>query len=93
MSKSKNAKNVVPSLAKIQRDVQKARIKRSKQHHTTSFMLFDGRYLADEDSTMCLNVCDTLSEAKEVAPDYGDDTVIVKVVFEGDIEISRTIIN
>ena len=42
------------------------------------YLLYDARYRYDEDTATLFEVCDTLQEAKENAPDYGDDTVIVK---------------
>jgi len=42
------------------------------------YLLYDSRYRTDEDSAICLEVCDSLKEAKENAPDYGNDVVIVK---------------
>lgn len=42
------------------------------------FVLFDGRYLTDQDRAICYEVCNTLKEAKSSARDYGTDTVIVE---------------
>jgi len=42
------------------------------------WLLFDGRYRTDKDRAICLEMCDTLKEAKKNAPEYGDDTVIVE---------------
>jgi len=47
------------------------------------WILFDGRYRTDEDRAVCYEVCETLKEAKENAGDYGDDTVIVECIKQG----------
>ena len=48
----------------------------------TCYMIFDSRYLIDEDSATCFSVCDTLKEAMAEKDDYGDNNVIVKSVGE-----------
>ncbi len=53
------------------------------------YFLYDGRYLNDEDSAICYEVYDSLEEAKQTAPEYGDDTVIVKTTVK--VAISKMI--
>lgn len=48
------------------------------QQYVIAFMLYDGRYLTDENKAVCYEVCDSIEEARESKNDYGDDTVIVK---------------
>ena len=45
------------------------------------YLIYDERYLSDEDSAIVYEVCDTLAEAKVNGPDYGGH-VIVKTVFK-----------
>jgi len=40
--------------------------------------LYDGRYLTRPDRAIMYEFCDTLKDARNNAPDYGDDTFIVK---------------
>ena len=49
-----------------------------RTHKHIMYLLFDARYRYDEDRAICFTVCNTLQEARNEAPDYGDDTVIVK---------------
>ena len=42
------------------------------------YAIYDARYLTDEDTAICFDVCDTLKEVREVMNDYGNDVVIVK---------------
>ena len=58
-----------------------------------TWMLFDGRYRTDEDRAICYEFCETLKEARENAPEYGDDTVIVEAEVEGDEIKNSKIIN
>ena len=58
-----------------------------------TWLLFDGRYRTDEDRAMCLEMCDSLEEAKGNAPDYGNDTVIVEYDMKGDVLENPEIIN
>lgn len=60
---------------------------------TKIWMLFDGRYRADEDRAVCYEVCETLKEAKENADDYGNDTVIVEAVEENNVISDSKIVN
>jgi hypothetical protein len=46
----------------------------------TVYELRDGRYFDDPDRAIVYEVCDSLKEARNVAHEYGDDTVIVKTV-------------
>lgn len=48
------------------------------------WLLFDGRYITDEDRAICYESCETLKEARKNRTDYGDDTVIVEA--EVDLE-------
>jgi hypothetical protein len=57
------------------------------------WMLFDGRYITDEDRAVCHEVCDTLREAKENAYTYGDDTVIVEAELDGHVIRECKIVN
>ena len=57
------------------------------------WMLFDGRYRADEDSAVCFECCDTLQEVRENADDYGNDTVIVEGETEGNEILNSKIVN
>jgi len=43
------------------------------------YFLYDERFYTDEDAAICFEVCETLEEARESAPDYGA-AVIVKTV-------------
>ena len=56
------------------------------------YFLYDGRYLNDEDSAICYEVCDSLEEAKQTAPEYGDDTVIVKTTVKGNEILKQEVI-
>ena len=58
------------------------------------YLLFDGRYRTDEDRAVCFELCETLKEAKQNAPSYGTDTVIVRCE-EGpnSVLINSTILN
>jgi hypothetical protein len=49
------------------------------QTDAINYYLFDGRYRTKPYRAILFEVCETLSEAKENAPDYGDDTVIVEM--------------
>ena len=42
------------------------------------WLLFDGRYTSTPDRAICYESCETLSEARQNAKDYGDDTVVVE---------------
>jgi hypothetical protein len=58
------------------------------------WLLFDGRYRADEDRAVCFEMCDSLKEAKKNAPEYGDDTVIVECDVEGkNLLVNSKIVN
>lgn len=49
------------------------------QKTIVNYFLYDERFYTDEDSATCFEVCETLEEAREAAPDYGG-CVIVKTV-------------
>jgi hypothetical protein len=46
----------------------------------TVYELRDGRYFDNPDRSIVYEVCESLKEARREAPEYGDDTVIVKTV-------------
>lgn len=45
--------------------------------------LYDGRYLSRPDRVFLYETCDTLKEARKNAPEYGDDTFIIKCSVKG----------
>lgn len=57
------------------------------------YLLYDARYRTAPDRAICCEVCDDLAEARTNAPEYGDDTVIVEAITEGNQIISEKIIN
>jgi hypothetical protein len=58
----------------------------------TVWMLFDGRYLSNPDRAVCYEVCTSVKEARQNAPDYGNDTVIVKGhVCDGEFVASKIV--
>lgn len=57
------------------------------------FLLYDSRRIADENAGIVFEVCETLKEAKENAPSYGDDTIIVEAETEGNEIVSERICN
>ena len=57
------------------------------------WMLFDGRYRTDKDSSLCCEFCNSKIEAEENASDYGDDTVIVEAELYGTEIKNHKIIN
>jgi hypothetical protein len=40
------------------------------------YLLFDGRYHSDPDRAICLEMCESLSEARESINDYGDAVIV-----------------
>ena len=58
----------------------------------TIYMLYDGRYYNDPDSAIVFEVCESLKEAKESAPDHGTNTAIVKARCEGSMIVEKTLI-
>jgi len=56
------------------------------------WLLYDGRYLTDKDSAIVYEHCNSLSEAKSSASDYGTDTVIVEATLKGKELINHKII-
>lgn len=45
---------------------------------TKIYLLYDARYLTDEDSATLYEICFSKREAEEYSHDYGSDTVIVE---------------
>ncbi len=58
-----------------------------------SWMLFDDRYITNEDKAVCFECCETLKEAKKNAKDYGNNTVIVEYLTSGNQIKKKTIVN
>lgn len=56
-------------------------------------MLFDDRYITNEDKAVCFECCETLKEAKKNAKDYGNNTVIVEYLTSGNQIKKKTIVN
>lgn len=59
---------------------------------TKVWILYDGRYLNDENSAIVYEVCHSLQEAKENASSYGTDTVIVEMRRINNAIANKTII-
>lgn len=57
------------------------------------YFLYDGRYRKNEQKSFLYEVCKTLVEAKKLAKDYGDDTVIVEYDIINNVATRKKIIN
>ena len=56
------------------------------------WLLYDGRYIHNQDRSILFEMCETLKEAKRNRKEYGDDTVIVECeTFSSEIMESRVI--
>lgn len=57
------------------------------------WLVYDARYHTDEDRAICLIVCNSLKEARQEAPEYGDGNVIVEATIIGKEIVSEKIVN
>lgn len=62
-------------------------------NQATIWMIYDGRYIFDEERSTCFEVCHSLKEAKRNRLDYGNDCVIVEAKTEGKNIVSSKIID
>lgn len=57
----------------------------------TQFAIYDGRYYSDPEEAYLFEVCDTLEEAKENAPEHGDGNAIVRWDIEDGVIVKETL--
>ena len=50
-----------------------------------TWLLYDGRYLQDEERATVYEMCSTIEEARTNCQHYGDDTVIVECEVTGNV--------
>lgn len=59
------------------------KLKRKRGDMKKQYIIYDGRAISDTDDAMVMEVCDTLEEAVESAPNYGEGCCIYSYEVKG----------